>query len=136
MPLVDFTGHGAVEAPRGATILEAARLAGVVIESPCGGAGVCGKCKVRVGLYGTSSAKSATDLDGTSNVKSPSNHVLSESERKQGYVLSCVTEVLGDITVFLESREDNASLQILSSGKEAELSLNPYITKRYDSNSG
>ena len=135
MPLVDFTGHGAVEAPRGATILEAARLAGVVIESPCGGAGVCGKCKVRIGLDGTSSEKFPIDLDGTSNVKSPINHVLPDSERKQGYVLSCVTEVLGDITVFTENREDNETLQILSSGKEAELSLNPYITKRYDSNS-
>ncbi len=30
------------------TVLEAARRAGVVIQAPCGGRGVCGKCAVRV----------------------------------------------------------------------------------------
>jgi len=124
MPTVTFTGYGIAEVPNGATILEAARLAGVVIESPCGGAGVCGKCKVRV------------DLRDIRNAESPANRFLPETERAQGYVLSCEAKILGNITVFLGNQEDNASLQILSGGKEAEHSLNPYITKRYDADSG
>lgn len=32
----------------GATVLEAARAAGVLISAPCGGRGVCGKCAVKV----------------------------------------------------------------------------------------
>ena len=32
--------------PPGATVLEAAEHAGVPLEAPCGGAGVCGKCRV------------------------------------------------------------------------------------------
>jgi len=120
MPSVNFTGYGVAEVQCGATILEASRLAGVVIESPCGGAGVCGKCKARI------------DMLDIHNVESPANRFLPETERAQGYVLSCEAKVSGDITVFLGNQEDNASLQILSGGKEAELSLSPHITKRYD----
>lgn len=32
----------------GATVLEAARAAGVLVSAPCGGRGVCGKCAVKV----------------------------------------------------------------------------------------
>ncbi|MDR1061475.1 MAG: ASKHA domain-containing protein [Clostridiales bacterium] len=38
-----------VEAPGGATVLDAARLGGVYLESPCNGNGTCGKCLVAVG---------------------------------------------------------------------------------------
>lgn len=124
MPIVNFIGHGSADVPHGTTILEAARSAGVVIESPCGGGGVCGKCKVRI------------DRRDIRSVESPANRFLPETESAQGYVLSCEAKVLGDITVFRGNQEDNASLQILSSGKEAELSLNPYITKRYDKDGG
>ena len=30
------------------TVLDAARKAGVLVESPCGGNGTCGKCRVKV----------------------------------------------------------------------------------------
>jgi len=36
------------EVPRGSTLLDAARLAGVYLNSLCGGDGTCGKCKVHV----------------------------------------------------------------------------------------
>lgn len=32
---------------QGATVLEAARLAGIILTTPCGGKGTCGKCAVR-----------------------------------------------------------------------------------------
>jgi len=39
-----FSDNIVIEVKEGTTILEAARIAGVIIESPCGGAGTCGKC--------------------------------------------------------------------------------------------
>ncbi len=33
---------------QGATLLEAARQAGIILTTPCGGRGTCGKCKVRL----------------------------------------------------------------------------------------
>ncbi|MDR0877770.1 MAG: ASKHA domain-containing protein [Treponema sp.] len=47
MPNISFVNEKkSVSIPAGTTILEAARLAGVTIESPCDGIGSCGKCKV------------------------------------------------------------------------------------------
>lgn len=35
-----------IEVPEGTTVLEAERLAGLLPDAPCGGAGTCGKCRV------------------------------------------------------------------------------------------
>ena len=46
---VTFQPQGrAVSVLEGTTILEAAAIAGLVIDTPCGGAGRCGKCRVQV----------------------------------------------------------------------------------------
>ena len=37
-----------IDVHEGVTIMEAARLAGVQLESICGGKGSCGKCRIRV----------------------------------------------------------------------------------------
>ena len=49
MPKVEFHPSGqTVQVPPQTGLLDAARQAGVEIESPCGGEGTCGKCIVRV----------------------------------------------------------------------------------------
>ncbi len=49
MPEITFQpGNRIIEAEDGETLLKAARRAGVHINASCGGAGVCGKCKVTV----------------------------------------------------------------------------------------
>lgn len=49
MPSITFLPDNiTVTVPEGAPLLEAARLAGVFVETPCGGRGTCGKCAVRV----------------------------------------------------------------------------------------
>jgi len=46
---VTFQPHGrTVHVLPGAKVLEAAGRAGMTVETPCGGAGVCGKCRVRI----------------------------------------------------------------------------------------
>ena len=71
----------------GTTILEAARLAGILIESPCNGAVVCGKCTVHL------------DPDSLHKVVRKGIHHLTRREERTGQVLSCEAEVVGDITV-------------------------------------
>lgn len=49
MPQIIFQpGNHIVEAEKGETLLKAARRGGIHINASCGGAGVCGKCKVMV----------------------------------------------------------------------------------------
>ena len=49
MPRVFFVNEKiSVAVERGTTVLEAARRAGIALESPCNATGVCGKCKVAI----------------------------------------------------------------------------------------
>ncbi|MDR2075832.1 MAG: ASKHA domain-containing protein [Desulfovibrio sp.] len=49
MPSVRFFPEGAIAAvPPGTSLLEAVYAAGLTMETPCGGNGICGKCRVRV----------------------------------------------------------------------------------------
>lgn len=69
----------------GETVVEAARRAGVVVASPCGGRGVCGKCAVRV-LEG--SLRPAGDVEKRGLKLAPS-----------GTRLACLARVTAPITI-------------------------------------
>ena len=72
------------EVPVGATILDAARRAGVYLTSICGGDGYCGKCKVVV---------------NAGEVESPPTTLLSPQETRENTVLACQARIRSDLTV-------------------------------------
>ena len=50
MPEIVFLpDHVSVKVSTGTSIQEAGRNAGLLLDAPCGGHGLCGKCKVKVG---------------------------------------------------------------------------------------
>ena len=107
--------------PEGTTILEAARKAGVIVESLCNGIGTCGKCRVKV----TDLAKKVVCEEG--------RHRLKPEEIQAGYVLSCQTKVYEDIEVVTASTAaQNKSLKILSDGQSFSYEIKNYITKQFD----
>ena len=73
-----------VEAPVGTSILDAARAAGVFIDSICGGDGVCGKCRVIV--------RKGRVTGGTTKL-------LTREQIQEGFILACEGKVAGDVTV-------------------------------------
>lgn len=100
---------------QGATILEAARQAGVLIEAPCNGAGHCAKCLVRL------------PADDLVNVVV---HMDAPAEAGPDMVLACHTHVFGDITVETARRRETG-LQVHSTGQAVDVELLPYVTKSY-----
>ena len=70
-----------IDVPYGTVLIEAARKAGIEIESPCGEKGACGKCIARI---------------ITGNVESDSLGLLSAAPVSRGYVLACKTKVLDE----------------------------------------
>ncbi len=86
MPNIEFLPSGRrVHVAPETRLLDAARRAGIELESPCGGEGTCGKCLVRV---------------ARGRVNSLSPGLLPEEAIAQGKVLSCVTFILDeDVTV-------------------------------------
>lgn len=76
MPKITFLPQNiTVETPQAASLSEAARLAGVSVETPCGGKGVCRKCLVKI-------------LSGKVNIKQNSY-----KNTKENHVLICQTYV-------------------------------------------
>ena len=111
MPLIQPSGQsGKVKA--GLTLLDAARILGVGIESICGGAGTCGKCQVIIeeGRF------AKYDLTSSSDHVSPA----SEDERSicarrglpNGVRLSCLAHVNGDLLATVPE-EARANRQIV-----------------------
>ena len=92
-------GGKSAEVRRGATLLDAARAAGVLVASICGGDGICGRCRVQI-LAGT------VDAEPTA--------LLTREEIRAGIVLACQTRVTEDIEVVVppEARGDGAQILV------------------------
>lgn len=124
MPTVSFHPDlPSVEVPRGATILQAARMAGIMLETPCNCVGICTKCAVRL------DAKSLRNIASKSVPNRNGNGT--GNGLKHAWVLSCQTEVLGDVAVELPSRERSETLKVLIHGEECAVQLDPCIKKSY-----
>lgn len=90
MPLITFRLEGGGEtgifASPGETLLDLARRGNIAIDAPCSGAGVCGKCRIRL-------------LSG--EVDSPRTIHLDESSFGAGWRLACVSRASGAATVMV-----------------------------------
>ncbi len=118
MPTLTFHPSGkSVEADPGSLLLDAARAAGIDLDAPCGGKGVCGKCIVRV-------SDGQVESDGLSGVTA---HMAAE-----GYVLACKTRVgLGPATI--EVRQDAArETGKFSDGDEMYLIQSELLPQQWD----
>ncbi|MFA5092984.1 MAG: ASKHA domain-containing protein [Candidatus Omnitrophota bacterium] len=74
-----------ISVEKGTTILSAAISAGVYINSNCGGDGICGRCKVII----------------KGEVTSQPNGIITPIERKNNIYLACLTNVQGDLEVYI-----------------------------------
>jgi uncharacterized 2Fe-2S/4Fe-4S cluster protein (DUF4445 family) len=79
-----------VSVPTGTLLSEAARLAGIDINQPCGGQGRCGRCAVRIG-------------EGT--VRRRSTLRLSPEDVAAGFALACQSVVEADVHVIVPPQE-------------------------------
>ena len=104
----------------GTRLLEAAGLAGIVLNQPCGGTGVCGKCRVRCTGEVCPAAPAEAKL-------------FSERELAAGFRLACQTTVCGPLTVSVpETTLLAAGHQILDrSGAQAAFPPDPGVRKVY-----
>lgn len=84
------TDHEPVEVKTGSLLSEAAQLAGIDLNQPCGGQGRCGRCALQI-------------IEGS--VRRRSTIRLSEEDLEQGYSLACQTVVEGDIRVSVPEQE-------------------------------
>jgi len=105
MPIVNFINQQKkADVPYGTPLVTAARTAGVAIETPCNGAGTCGKCKVRLAENQQELLACQTAVKGDINI------------------------------LYCEKTEENRNVRIISSGHTFDYPVKPYITKKSDKN--
>ncbi|MGD2177798.1 MAG: ASKHA domain-containing protein, partial [Anaerolineae bacterium] len=113
---VDFQPLGRhVQVAEGKTLLEAARRAGVGLNAVCGGAGVCGTCRVRV-VGGTVSPPNKSE-----------GKFLDARELSAGYRLACQVDVLGDVLVDVPTESITAPQRAQIEGRERPVEIDPTV---------
>lgn len=105
-----------IKVASGANLLGVLREQGVAVESPCGGNGRCGKCKVRVSGLNNEPAEKERNL-------------LGEKALASGYRLACYNQVRSDLEVFAEKVSETANIQ--TAGKDRATVLQPLMAKTY-----
>lgn len=87
-----------IEVPRGTLIIDAAAMAGVTLDTPCGGQGRCGRCLARV----------EKSTSGSFPVQD--NPHLTAKQKSEGWILTCLTKVSEDLTLFIPARKEREKI--------------------------
>ena len=117
---VTFEPHGRVVfVLPGTTILEAAGRAGLTIDTPCGGEGTCGKCRLRI----TSGACEPTAVQ---------QDAFSADQLQEGWRLACQTAVTAEtVAVIPQDSLFARRHQILTQAKVSTRQVVPAVRKEY-----
>jgi uncharacterized 2Fe-2S/4Fe-4S cluster protein (DUF4445 family) len=107
-------GPFVVEVEPGSTLLAAARKANAPLEAPCDGAGICGKCLVRLNSEALGALEPGVDLRGGGN-----GHGT--------LVLACDARVRARVTATIPEHRDQG-LTIVDHGVAVAWPLVPHIT--------
>lgn len=118
---VTFEPQGkTVHVLKGTRLIEAAAGAGIALDLPCGGEGVCGKCRVVV-------------RDGASRPGPVERDALTEQDLRQGFRLACQSEVVGPMTVEVPQTSLLASYHKILAHSEgtSSIAVDPAVRKQY-----
>ena len=99
-----------IEAADGANVLEVARNAGISIDAPCGGAGTCGKCRLKL-LEG--------EVEGGKNKRKP-------QEYDEGWRLACQSTVVGDVHFMVPAEAASFAHDIQTADLSSQEELDRY----------
>lgn len=115
---VTFQPSGiSVTVPEGETLLAAASAAGLFLQSPCGGQGGCGKCRVQAGGELTPSTPQEEQALSTGLIATE-------------WRLACQARVLGNVHVIVPDSSLVTSHRIMVEGAIRELIVDPPVCKR------
>ncbi|MEZ4768452.1 MAG: ASKHA domain-containing protein [Caldilineales bacterium] len=119
------------DVPEGTSLLDAARLLGVEIESICGGKQTCGKCQVRI----------ETGQFSRLGIESSPDHVTPEAAREARYReekgllpgcrQSCAAQVLGDVLVTVPEESRTHKQVVRKAASQRAFEVNPAMRLCY-----
>jgi uncharacterized 2Fe-2S/4Fe-4S cluster protein (DUF4445 family) len=123
MPRIVFTPSGLdATVESGTSVLEAARVLGVDLDTVCGGRGICGRCQVAPSVgsfakWGIDVASDALSAPGELETNYRGNRPLGEGNR-----LGCSAKICGDVVIDVP-----ASSQVHRQVVRKDLDLDPIV---------
>ncbi len=129
---VVFTPTGIeVAAAEGSTVLDAARRAGVDIDSVCGGRGLCGRCQVVPGIgqfakWGLKSSGDALSPPGPTELNYKGRRPLTTGCR-----LSCQAAVTGDVVIDIPAQSQVHSPVVRKAIDLGQVTVDPVVSLHY-----
>ncbi len=102
----------------GTSILEAAASANIVMEAPCGGKGLCGKCKIKI-------------IEGQMSASPTEEKVLGKEAVSSGFRMSCQSKINSDCKILIPAQTRLSAQKILTLGIEGEKQIHPSVWKKY-----
>lgn len=110
--IVSENSRFALKAEEGMSLLQLFNEKNIGIISPCGGSGVCGKCKVKIN-------KNDEKLSETELI------FLTNKEIEKGYRLACCTKVTDGMEIELLKE---GKIQVVTEGIDIKVKFNPQLT--------
>ncbi|MDP2718829.1 MAG: ASKHA domain-containing protein [Dehalococcoidia bacterium] len=86
-----------VAVPEDSLLLEAANEAGISLDTPCGGQGRCGRCRVKV---------------DSGKVSQQESHRLTKQQIAEGWVLACSTRVVDDVVILEPTKKEREQVVV------------------------
>ncbi len=113
------------------TVLDAARSAGVDIDSVCGGRGLCGRCQVVPSIgefakWGLSSRADALTAAGSTEKEYRGRRPLADGNR-----LGCQVHVLGDVVIDVPAESQVHRPVVRKAIDLGDIRVDPLITLHY-----
>ena len=102
----------------GTKVVEAAGQAGIVLNTPCGGEGTCGKCRVEV-------------LGEAPEASPNEKQHLSEEELRGGLRLACQLAIDRDMSISVPQTSRFFEQVVLTEGAERGYAFEPNVRKRF-----
>ncbi|MEA3500450.1 MAG: ASKHA domain-containing protein [Candidatus Marinimicrobia bacterium] len=99
-------------------LADALRRNKINISFPCGGAGVCGKCKVKF-------------KTGIPDPTSDEKRLFNKNEIKSGYRLACQSELKNDCEIYIPSISRKKTIDTLLSKYEHKQQIKPIVKKLF-----
>ncbi len=106
------------QVPAGISVLEAARRLGVGLSAVCGGAGVCGTCRVVISPEGQDALSPLSDTERAR---------LSEEEIARGVRLACRAFIRHSLQVFVPPESLTASQRTQVEGRQTPVRIDPVV---------
>ncbi len=113
---LDFEPLGRrIPCTQGESLFEAARRAGIVLNAPCGGEGLCGHCEVRV-------------MDGDLTAPTPAEEeTFTPDQLAAGWRLACQAQPLGDVRLHVPPASLATAQRIQTEGRDFHIALDPAV---------